>query len=114
MSERLNMSASTDMLRTLPTPESSPAPLGLTQGLEMMNANDDQGKLSIAPAHLQQIVQSTQDHMGTRDVTMQSEEKDCSRTQGAGSSLFSQYGSSAASMLSTPTSPSHYVPPTPR
>ena len=107
------MSASTDMLRTLPTPESSLAPLGQTQGLEMMNADDDQGKLSIAPAHLQQIVQNTQDHMGTRDVPMQSEEKDCSRTQGAGSSLFSQYGSSA-SMLSTPTSPSHYVPPTPR
>ena len=113
MSERLNMSARTDMLRTLPAPESSPAPLGLTQGLEMMNADDDQGKLSVAPAHLQQIVQNTQDHMGTRDVPMQSEEKDCSRTQGAGSSLFSHYGSSA-SMLSTPTSPSHYVPPTPR
>ena len=113
MSDRLNMSARTDMLRTLPAPESSPAPLGLTQGLEMMNADDDQGKLSVAPAHLQQIVQNTQDHMGTRDVPKQSEEKDCSRTQGAGSSLFSQYGSSA-SMLSTPTSPSHYVPPTPR
>ena len=80
------MSARTDMLRTLPAPESSPAPLGLTQGLEMMNADDEQGKLSIAPAHLQQIVQNTQDHMGTRDVPMQSEEKDCSRTQGAGSS----------------------------
>ena len=69
------MSASTDMLRTLPTPESSLAPLGQTQGLEMMNADDDQGKLSIAPAHLQQIVQSAQDHMGTRDIPMQSEEK---------------------------------------
>ena len=89
MSERLNMSARTDMLRTLPAPESSPAPLGLTQGLEMMNADDDQGKLSVAPAHLQQIVQNTQDHMGTRDVPKQSEEKDCSRTQGAGSSLLS-------------------------
>ena len=113
MSERQGMSARTDMLRTLPTPESSPAPLGQTQGLEMKNANDDQGKLSIVPAHLQQIVPSTQDHMGTRDIPMQSEEKDCSHTQGAGSSLLSQYGGSA-SMLSTPTSPSHYVPPTPR
>merc|ERR1719320_1827698 len=45
-------------------------------------------------------------------MVMPAEERDCSQTQGAGS-ILSQHGNSA-SMQSTPASPPHYVPPTPR
>ena len=102
-----------DMLRTLSAAESSKGPLGGQQGLGRRSADVEHVELHDVPAHKRQVSTNAQDYVGMRDtMVMPREERDCSQTQGAGS-ILSQYGNSA-SMQSTPASPPHYVPPTPR
>ena len=102
-----------DMLRTLSADESSRAPLGGQQGLVGRSADVEHVELHDVPAHKHQVSPNTQDHIEMSDtMVMPREERDRSQTQGAGS-ILSQHGNSA-SMQSTPASPPHYVPPTPR
>ena len=102
-----------DMLRTLSAAESSKAPLGGQQGLGGRSGDVEHVELHDVPAHKHQVSPNAQDHVGMKDtMVMPAEERDCSQTRGAGS-ILSQYGNSA-SMQSTPASPPHYAPPTPR